>query len=81
MAIEDILKKDAEFCYMLLDRMRTDCEYYLGNAPFYGAHLWASNERDQIAYMKAIWNSFPENAKPKWLSMEKIEEYESLMCK
>lgn len=81
MTIEDILKKDAKFRYMLLDRMRTDCEYYLGNGQIYGAHLWASNERDQINYMKALWNSFPDDAKPQWLSMEKIEEYERLMCK
>ena len=29
--MDDILNKDEKFRYMLLDRMRTDCEYYLGN--------------------------------------------------
>lgn len=27
--MDDILNKDERFRYMLLDRMRTDCEYYL----------------------------------------------------
>ena len=29
--MDEILNKDERFRYMLLDRMRTDCEYYLGN--------------------------------------------------
>ena len=54
---------DDRFRYMLLDRMRSDCDYFLGNGQIYGNHLWAENVTDQIGYMKALWNSFPEDGK------------------
>jgi len=61
----------------MLDRMRTDCAYYLGNGRIFGNHLWAGNVSDQIEYMKAIWESFDE--KPEWLTWEQIEAYEKKM--
>lgn len=67
------------FRYMLLDRMRGDCDYFLGNGQIYGNHLWAGNVTDQIGYMKALWDSFPENGKPEWLTMEQILDYEERM--
>ena len=30
---------------------------------------------DQIDNMKALWNSFSEEGKPEWLSMEQIDKY------
>ena len=82
MDIREILdpqRHDDQFRYMLLDRMRSDCDYYLGNGRCYGNHLWAGNETDQIAYMKAIWASFPDDAKPEWLSMNDILTLEQRM--
>ena len=73
---EYIQDKEASFRYMLLSRMQSDCAYYLGNGRIYGPHLWASNEKDQIEYMKILWNSFPEDQKPEWLSYEDILAYE-----
>lgn len=70
---------DDRFRYMLLDRMRSDCDYFLGNGQIYGNHLWAENVTDQIGYMKALWNSFPEDGKPEWLTMEQILNYEKEM--
>lgn len=29
--------------------------------------------------MKDIWNSFDENDKPEWLTMEEIEQFENQM--
>lgn len=76
MDIEKILgSKDMKFRYMMLDRMRADCDYYLGNGRLYGNHLWAGNEERQIEYMKAIWKSFPADQKPEWLSYEDILNY------
>ncbi len=72
---------DETFRYQMLDRMRSDCEYYLGNGNRHSKHLWAGNEHNQILYMKALWNSFPEGEKPEWLSMEKICIYEKMMTK
>lgn len=78
-AVDDLLGHDKSFRYMLLDRMRSDCEYYLGNGNRCGKHLWAGNEKEQIACMKALWNSFPAGEKPEWLPYEKITEYEKKM--
>lgn len=74
MTIEEILCRPEEFRYMLLNRMQVDCEYYLTSK--HPKFLWANNEYKQIEYMKAIWNSFPDDGKPEWLTMEQIENYE-----
>ena len=77
-SIEWVLSRDDKFRYMLLDRMRQDCDYYLGYGNRNAEQLWAVGSVDrQIEYMKALWNSFTE--KPEWLTMEQIEEYERLM--
>ena len=78
--LEWVLTRDEKFRYQLLDRMRSDCAYYVGNGRIYGGnHLWAGNIKDQIAIMKGIWNSFPADGKPGWLTGEQIEAYEAEM--
>lgn len=79
MTISEVLNYDEKFRYQLLDRMRCDCLYYLGNGNRQTKYLWAGNEADHIAYMKAIWNSFPAVAKPEWLMLEQIKEFEKQM--
>lgn len=69
--------KDPEFNYKLLDRLKSDCEYFLGNGNRSEKHLWAGNVNDQIAKMKEIYNSLEE--KPEWLTMEQIDEYAEKM--
>lgn len=76
MNCSDVLKHDDKFRYMLLSRMKSDCDYYLGNGSRHAKHLWAGDEVKQIVYMKALWNSFGENDKPEWLTYEQILEYE-----
>ena len=66
-----------EYNYMLLDRLRSDCEYFLGNGNRNEKHLWAGSVDAQINEMKKIWNSLKE--KPEWLTMEDINDYEKLM--
>lgn len=77
-SIEWILSMPESYRYQMLDRMKMDCNYHLGNGQLYGTHLWAGNEKDQIEYMKRIWNSLPE--KPEWLSLSQIEDFERKMC-
>lgn len=60
--------------YMMLDRMRSDCEYYDTAEHYNNAHWQTIAET--IADMKALWQKLPEDLKPKWLSWEKILEYE-----
>lgn len=79
MNLNEILSRDKTFRYQLLDRLRSDCEYYLGYGNRYFGHLWGSTEIEHIEYMKALWNSFKEDEKPEWLSFSKILEYEKAM--
>lgn len=69
------------FKYMLLDRMKQDCNYYLGNGNRLKKYLWANDEKEHIENMKALWNSFPDEEKPEWLTMKQIETYEKEMLK
>jgi hypothetical protein len=73
---KEIEKYDNKFKYMLLSRMQSDCNYYLGYGNGCVDHLWASTVERHIAYMKALHNSFAESEKPQWLTMEEIEKYE-----
>ena len=66
------------FNYMLLGRLKSDCEYYLR----YGGinekrSLWAQDEQAQIDKMREIYDSLP--IKPEWLTMEQIDEYAARM--
>lgn len=68
-----------KFKYMLLDRLRSDCDYYLGYGNRNKKQLWAGNEQGQIDEMKKIYNNFTEDKKPEWLTYEQILEYEKAM--
>lgn len=68
-----------EYNYMLLDRLKSDCEYFLGYGNGSERHLWAGNIDDQIAKMKELYNSFTDDQKPEWITMEDINNYEKEM--
>ena len=80
MELAEILKSEKKFRYQLLSRIQMDCEYYL-NTSKSEKHLWAGNTKDQITFMKAIWNSFQDNEKPDWLKLNEILEYEMKFSK
>lgn len=63
--------------YMLLDRLRSDNDYFLGNGGRSEKHLWAGSVDDQIAKMRELWNGLDE--KPEWLTEEQIDDYEHRM--
>lgn len=67
------------FSYMMLDRLRSDCDYYLGNGNRNNDRLWSGKVEDQIQMMKDLHNSFPEGHKPEWLTYEAILDYEKRM--
>ena len=78
--IETIDNKDLEYKYMLLDRLKQDCEYFLGNGNGNAEHsLWAKDIDEQIDKMKEIYNSFSEEEKPDWITLEDINNYEKRM--
>ena len=80
MAQEDkfnVLTGSPEFRYMLLDRLRQDCLYYLGYGNRNEKNLWAGNVEEQIQLMKDLYNSFKD--KPQWISLEEINDLENKM--
>ena len=64
---------------MLLGRMRSDCEYFLGNGNGCEGHLYGGSVEVICDEMERIWNSLEE--KPEWLSLEQIEGYRREMMK
>ena len=71
--VRQLLSRDDSFRYQMLDRLRVDCNYFLGHGGRYEGSLWAGNVNDHIAVMKELWKSLPE--KPEWLTMEQIDAY------
>lgn len=71
--------QSVSFQYDLLGRLKTDCEYFLGNGNGYEKHLWAGSVKGQIEKMKTIHDSL--KVKPKWLPKRKIKMYETLMTR
>ena len=53
--------KDEKFRYMMLSRLKQDCEYYLGNGNRSTKYLWAGSEKDQIQEMKTRYNAFADD--------------------
>lgn len=74
---EETAPRDYSFEYMLLDRLRMDCEYYLGAGKRGEKHLWAGNCQAQIAKMRELYEMIPD--KPEWLTPEMINSYEARM--
>ena len=60
--------------YMLLSRLKDDCEYYLGFGNRDAKHaLWARDEQKHIDKMRELYDKV--NPKPEWLTIEQINEY------
>ncbi len=64
--------------YQLLDRLRMDCEYFLGAGQRSEKHLWAGNCHAQIAKMRELYEMLPD--KPEWLTVAMIDSYEERMA-
>ena len=66
------------FNYMMLDRLKSDCEYYLGYGGRNKNSLWAQDEQKQIDKMRELYDLLP--IKPEWLTREQIDKYAARMC-
>ena len=64
--------------YVLLDRLRADCDYFLGAGGRSEKHLWAGNVHTQIKKMRELYDALPE--KPEWLTTEAIDRYAAQMA-
>lgn len=63
---------------MLLDRLRADCDYFLGAGGRSEKHLWAGGVYAQIKKMRKLYAALPE--KPEWLTAEAIDRYAAQMA-
>ena len=64
--------------YVLLDRLRADCDYFLGAGGRSEKHLWAGTVYAQIKKMRELYDALPE--KPEWLTAEAIDRYAAQMA-
>lgn len=73
-------KKEAnKYNYMMLDRLRMDCDYFLGNGNGFAGHLYYKDVDKHIEEMKKIYNSFSEEEKPEWINLKDIDNYKTQM--
>lgn len=70
---------DKKYNYMLLSRLKSDCDYFLGHGLRNEKHLWAGSVDRQIAKMRELYNMFSDDEKPEWLTIDQIDEYERKM--
>ena len=64
--------------YVLLDRLRADCVYFLGAGGRSEKHLWAGSVYAQVKKMRGLYDALPE--KPEWLTAEAIDRYAAQMA-
>ena len=73
---KDVLENNPN--YQLLDRLRADCEYFLGAGNRAEKHLWAGSVYAQIVKMRELYDALPQ--KPEWLTKEAIDDYADRMA-
>ena len=73
--MEDWSKYDKKFRYMMLDRLRQDCDYSLNRCDSSEDVLWSKDKRAQIANMIALWKTFEVEDRPEWLTWDDITNY------
>lgn len=69
--------KEEKFNYMILSRLKMDCDYFLGNGNRCVKHLYHCDVESQIKAMKELYDGFDD--KPEWLTYEEILDYEKRM--
>ena len=56
-----------------------DCDYFLGSGNGCEKHLYYKTVEEHCAAMENLWNSFSDEDKPEWLTMNQIREYREKM--
>ncbi len=75
----DLVGSDAEFRYRLLSRCIQDCKYFLGCGSRFSKYLWGCCVENHIQAMRILWDSFSDDEKPEWTSLEEIETFSKKM--
>ena len=73
--MENWSRYDKAFRYMMLSRLKMDCDYYFGNGSRNPKILWAGDEKAQLENMVALWKTFDPDDRPEWLTWGDIVYY------
>ena len=73
--MENWSRYEPKFRYMMLSRMKMDCDYYFGNGGQNPDTLWAGDEQSQIENMVALWRTFEPDDRPEWLTWDELNDY------
>ena len=73
------LEMELEQKYQLLERMKSDCEYYLNGGQKQVKYLWSQSVDQQIQDMKDLLFSIPRENRPEWLTYYDIQNYSAKM--
>lgn len=68
-----------KFEYMMLSKLQSDCEYFLGYGSRNPNILCNGSVKSHINRMKDLWTTFPDSQKPAWLTWEQLLQYEKEM--
>lgn len=68
-----------EMDYMMLSRLQSDCKYFLGEGNGSEKELYYKSVEKHCDEMEQLWNSFSDEEKPEWLTLEQIKEYREQM--
>lgn len=72
------LTMDKTFYYQFLDRLKSDCLYYI-NTQSSAKYLYFQDVKEHILEMKRIYTSFAPCDRPEWLTMDDILDLEKKM--
>lgn len=75
--VTELRKNKLRNDYMMLKRLRSECDCYLRTGDVYDLYYRAVGS--QIEEMERIYNSFLEEEKPEWINLEYIKNYEEKM--
>lgn len=76
---EDYLNMQIKDKLQLLGRMKSDCEYYLGEGRKQTSHLWGGNVDDHINSMRKLLSSIQPVYRPESLTFEDIRRFSDAM--
>ena len=77
---EPFRRSPYEFQYMMLSRLQSDCEYFLGYGNRSVTILSGNDPQHHMNRMKELWKELPADGKPEWLTWEQLLNYEKAIC-
>lgn len=78
--VNEVNEKDYTFDYSFLSRLKSDCKYVIDHQisnPRWS--LWGITVEKHIEEMRKVYNSFPDDKKPQWITMNDIDNFEKEM--